>query len=56
MKELAEYSRSCGFTPQGGIGRMGDSDFDLTNKASMAKAKKWARRYDDERFWSGASP
>jgi len=45
-KELARYSRSPRYVPHGGKGRIGGDDFDLTKKATMARAKKWAARYD----------
>lgn len=44
-KELARYSRSPRYVPHGGKGRIGGDDFDLTKKATMARAKKWAARY-----------
>lgn len=45
-KELARYSRSPRFVPHGGKGRIGGDDYDLTKKATMARAKKWAARYE----------
>ncbi len=44
-KELARYSRLGSFVPHGGKGRIGGDDYDLTKKATMARAKKWAERY-----------
>lgn len=49
-KEIARYGRSGRFVPHGGLGRIGGRDYDLTNKATMARAKKYAERYENDDF------
>ena len=49
-KELARYGRGGKFVPHGGLGRIGGKDYDLTCKATMARAKKYAERYEINRF------
>ena len=45
-KEIARYGRLGRFVPHGGLGKIGGRNYDLTNKATMARAKKYAERYE----------
>ena len=48
VTEFAEYSAGRRFVPHGGNGgsaAIGGKEYDLTNKATMARAKKWSERY-----------
>ena len=45
-KELARYGRGGKFVPYGGLGRISGKDYDLACKATMARLKKYAERYE----------